>query len=295
MSFTRLPASLISIWKDIQSQMCVWHDVLWNKFLIHGAFCDLWPSELSIWEEVLYFKNVFSCAKMLHHSLFSLDLCSTVVYQGDLLADGPPDVFSIFHRHTHTHTVFVLKVLFYFLRRNTCTGLGLNTLCVVLILCPNEAKSNKLKLMFPSVWPPALYKRVYSLLYVCQDNRTAFFTAEMLWKGFFVVLNGLSTWITITRPFFKNGYGSGFFSCWELWIYLFMFWGLSRLDFNNRSNYDRSNGEGKVRLLWNGEVLVRPGLVRHNELEVHWRMIWQHRGDRCCQVRKPNLTGCLKH
>lgn len=112
MSFTRLPASLISIWKDIQSQMCVWHDVLWNKFLIHGAFCDLWPSELSIWEEVLYFKYVFSCAKMLHHSLFSLDLCSTVVYQRDLLADGLPDVFSIFHSetHTYTHTVFVLKV-----------------------------------------------------------------------------------------------------------------------------------------------------------------------------------------
>lgn len=33
---------------------------------------------------------------MLHQSLFSTSFCSAIVYQEDLLADGPPDVPSIF-------------------------------------------------------------------------------------------------------------------------------------------------------------------------------------------------------
>lgn len=48
MSATRIPASLSRIWKDIQSQMCVWHDVLWNKFLMHWVLviCGLGAQHL---------------------------------------------------------------------------------------------------------------------------------------------------------------------------------------------------------------------------------------------------------
>lgn len=99
-------------------------------------------SELSIWDVVLYFKYVFSCAKMLHHSLFSSDFWSTIVYQGDLLADGLPDVLSIFCSEREREYVFKVKPQqccrhFNFLRKNMCTGLDLNTLCVIQILCPN--------------------------------------------------------------------------------------------------------------------------------------------------------------
>lgn len=72
--------------KIYQSQMCVWHDGLWNKFLIRWAFviCGLGAPRLR-WS--LVFQVVFlSRAKKLHHSLFSRDFCRAVVYQGDLLS-----------------------------------------------------------------------------------------------------------------------------------------------------------------------------------------------------------------
>lgn len=147
MSDPRLPASLASFWKDLQSQMCVWHDVLWNKFLILWAcvICGLRAHQLRC---SLVFQLCFYLCQ---------DVAPLIIFLG--FSDAPSFIREIYWQmdfqmfwvsFAAREKKHVLKVSpgqhwrrFYLLRRGECTHMWI--VCIIQTHRPDEAGSRSFR------------------------------------------------------------------------------------------------------------------------------------------------------